>query len=72
LVSTDERLFEHRLWTDRLPAALQDAGRGIVDMPAGSYDPAARLIEMDTVFLEAHEKELALLCLCGHRDEKGC
>ena len=34
LISTDDHLIEHpRLWTDRLPAAAQDAGPRIVEMP---------------------------------------
>ena len=34
LISTDDHLIEHpRLWTDRLPAAMQDAGPSIVEMP---------------------------------------
>jgi hypothetical protein len=34
LISTDDYLIEHpRLWTDRLAAAIQDAGPRIVEMP---------------------------------------
>jgi predicted TIM-barrel fold metal-dependent hydrolase len=131
LISVDDHLIEHpRVWADRLPARLRDAGPRIeqldrgdeppadvwfyegrqypqiglnavagkrpeeygldpvryTDMIPGCYDPNARLIDMDvdgvwgamcfpsfprfagTVFLEADDKDLALLCVRAYND----
>src|SRR4051794_19539752 len=41
LISTDDHVVEHaRVWQDRLPAALRDAGPRIVEVPRETGAPA--------------------------------